>query len=263
MIIDWVDPNNVALEDQSDDWCDVQGDDVLSDVSPIVDSYPHTPNIPPPVECPRRRWGIDPRTGCRKLYRCGRASCSVRCRRAWAWRWSEILRLSFQSLPPTHFVTLRTSSPLGPASWSRALSRLHSRLRRKLRCERLTVTEFSGGVPHAHLLLRSAGPITSADIGIIWRRAVPDDDGLRYSCDELREDPIAVAKYVPKSMRDANPELPPMGWRKPIITTSPGFLAAKSRVLWSRYLSQRYGGAGGRSTNRPNGDDEVTTWDCQ
>lgn len=184
--------------------------------------------------CAKRKPVLDRRTGRRRYYRCGRAKCSVECRRAWARKWSAIQRRSYGVLPPTHMVRITVQEPISDAELTRCISRFLGRLKRRGH-EYLIINEWKRGKRHHHILVRAAGKLTRRMVREFWSASCPGKRFTRYCARVI--DPVRVARYVVKDTREGG-ELPPEGFRGRVISSSEAFFSAPTKVLWAEQRTE-------------------------
>jgi hypothetical protein len=167
---------------------------------------------------------------------CGRARCSWECRDLWANKLASVLKLSFQTLPPSHHLRVTPATEWHYGRRRDLLAGLTRGLHRRS-IEYCRVNEWSQGVHHWHLLLRVPPGVEEKGVRKLVRRVLGQ---VNYSLEPVR-DPAALANYIVKNLKDdETKEMPPEDWRGRLYQPSKGFLAANSRVLWRRCYAEWY-----------------------
>jgi hypothetical protein len=133
-------------------------------------------------------------------------------------------------LPATHFV--RLSAPqVDERDLSKAFGRFKQKLRRRTGCEWFAVHEWQSS-HHLHLLVRTAHVLTTAEVGELWRRCLPEGVVGSHYCQPVKN-PKAVARYVVKDTREGCERLPPRSFRGKHYSYSRKFFPRPVKVLWA------------------------------
>jgi hypothetical protein len=127
-----------------------------------------------------------------------------------------------------------TAFRLTETAITEAQGKFYGLLRRR-RIEYFAKREWSNGNPHLHLVLIAPGGLDTADVGDLWRKALPAGTRATHYCEPIR-DPEGLAHYLGKH-RGVAPELPPEGFKGKLHTASRGFLVRPTKVLWREQLA--------------------------
>jgi hypothetical protein len=197
------------------------------------------PYPPRPTDCRNPR--LVPTRAGPVWKRCNRPKCCRVCRDGWAWKQASAVQQSVAERPPTHFLTIhkRLGVFLTDAAFSKALGRFFLALGRRVsgKLEYLVVNEWSKGVRHAHALVLAPGGIPRR---ACREAAAATGELLRITCETVHN-PLGAVSYLFKHTRrrDRKAELPPVGFRGRLFTSSRGFLVRPIEALWREFRASR------------------------
>ena len=149
---------------------------------------------------------------------------------------SEALRLSFQTVPTTHFVRVTVLDPIRPKELTRCVRSVLRRLKWR-GCEYFALNEWSEGKRHHHILVRSGGELTQTVVRELWRASCRGGRGTSF-CEPVRS-VEAAARYIVKDLKDGSKkEVPPAEFGGKLFSYSPGFLAEPLKALLKAVVAE-------------------------
>jgi transposase len=179
-------------------------------------------------------------------YPCGSPRCSRQCRAKWARKMGACMMRAFRERPPDKMGRL-TASGVDDATLSKAESAFLRRLRYRGH-EYAFVREWDseGRGRHLHLAVRCAGPLTSEEVGVMWRAALESAAG-RPGVKETHyakhvRNPAGLARYLAKDVRDGG-EMVPRNFRGRVFSCSRDFLPRPLKQLWQEVREELFGRA--------------------
>lgn len=169
------------------------------------------------------------------------------------------MELSFQELPPTHFLTLKYDHNSPDELWA-CWTRFRRCLKAAVHCEYyLEIEEGETEKPHIHLLIRTDAELEKDLVRSLWARACCSSN-VRVYCHPV-ESARNSAHYLPKHWYDRQtkkmkvPWLPGKEWKnKKLVQLSRGFLSESKASLWKKVKQNWFG-------DKPEPDwDEIPVW---
>jgi len=147
---------------------------------------------------------------------CGRWRCSVECRERWSQKMGRRLSDELRRRPAHFHVRLSCHARVSDRELSAGHSRFWRRLRKQTKCEYFAMNEWKKGRRHAHAVVRSRVPVSSAVVGRLWCLSLPGRTVSHHS-GQIRNQQ-AISRYLCKLL-----ELPPATFSGRLYSCSRGF----------------------------------------
>jgi hypothetical protein len=116
---------------------------------------------------------------------------------------------------------------------TRRVTRFLERLRYRIPLEYLLVNEWREGHRHMHILVRADTHVTPDLVADLWSKVNPGPRSICTSYCRPVDDPIKIARYIVKDLKDAaKKEVAPKSYEGRVMTYSRRFLAKSMKKLW-------------------------------